>query len=337
MPPTDGGGMEIFMKKVVFFGTGGLAQFLVRYVKKDVTIVAYIDSYEIGGKINGVPILPVSALAKMDYDYVVIAFSNIERGKRILVEQGVATEKIIGYHYNGVYNYDNNPYQLKCDNFLQELLSTDKIEDLFELPEKKYYLCSMNIPEEREIIEHDFVREQTLALLAREIRRKNVSGNVAELGVYKGDFSKKINRLFPDRILYLFDTFEGFSNDDVRNDSSLNWGAKLEHFKDTSVDKVLERMPYKEKCVVKKGYFPDTFDLEEEFSFVSIDVDLYDPIRAGMEIFYPRLSTGGYIMIHDYNNLLYSGSREAVQEYCDKNNISIIPIPDMAGSVVVTK
>lgn len=326
------------MYKIVFFGTGGLAQFLVQYIKSNVSIVAYINSYVDVENIDGVPVLPVSALEKIEYDYIIIAFSDVERGKKILIDQGVTADKIIGYHYNGAYNYDNNPYQIECDKFLQDELCTKRLGDFFELPEKKYYLCSMNIPDERIIIEHDFVREQTLALLAHEIKRKNVYGNVAELGVFKGEFSKKINRLFPDRVLYLFDTFEGFAENDVKNDHTLNWGSKLEHFKDTTVDNVLKIMPNKKKCVVKKGYFPETFDLENEtFSFVSIDVDLYDPIKAGLEIFYPRLSDGGYIMIHDYNNILYQGTKKAVQEYCDKNNISVIPIPDMAGSVVVTK
>lgn len=326
------------MKKIVFFGTGGLAQFLVQHIKNDVTVAAYINSYENGEMIDGVPVLPVSALSQVDYDYIVIAFSDVERGKRILIEQGVDADKIIGYHYNGAYNYDNNPYQRQCDTFLQDALYTKRIEDFFDLPGKRYYLCSMNIPDERIIIEHDFVREQTFALLAHEIIRKNVPGNVAELGVFKGEFSKKINKLFQDKILYMFDTFEGFAENDVKGDSTLNWGTKLERFKDTTVDDVLELMPNKEKCVIKKGYFPDTFDLDREiFSFVSIDVDLYDPIKAGLEIFYPRLSRGGYIMVHDYNNLLYSGTQKAVQEYCDRNNISIIPIPDMAGSVVITK
>lgn len=326
------------MYKIVFFGTGGLAQFLVRYIKSDVAIVAYLNSCDTGGKIDGIPVLPVSELGKIKYDYIIIAFSDFERGKKILIEQGVDADKIIGYHYNGAYNYDNNPYQIECDKLLQDELSTEKIENFFELPEKRYYLCSMNIPDERTIIERDFVREQTLALLADEIKRKNINGSVAELGVFKGEFSKKINRLFPNKMLYMFDTFEGFAENDIKNDNTLNWGSKLEHFKETTVDEVLKIMPNKEKCIVKKGYFPNTFDLKNEiFSFVSIDVDLYDPIKAGLEIFYPRLSVGGYIMIHDYNNILYQGTRKAVQEYCDKNNISIVPIPDMAGSVIITK
>ena len=43
----------------------------------------------------------------------------------------------------------------------------------------------------------DFVRHKTLELCCNEIRVNKVEGNVAELGVYKGDFAIKINELFP--------------------------------------------------------------------------------------------------------------------------------------------
>jgi O-methyltransferase len=47
-------------------------------------------------------------------------------------------------------------------------------------------------------------------------------------------------------------------------------------------------MKYKENCIVRKGYFPETAeDLEDEFVFVSIDADLYEPIYNGLCYFYP--------------------------------------------------
>ena len=61
-------------------------------------------------------------------------------------------------------------------------------------------------------------RIASLAIVADEIYRKNISGAVAEAGVYKGDFAQHINVLFPDRKLYLFDSFEGFNKDDVKKD-----------------------------------------------------------------------------------------------------------------------
>lgn len=53
----------------------------------------------------------------------------------------------------------------------------------------------------------DHIRLATLELVSYEINSKNIKGNVAELGVYKGKFARYINKMFPDRNLYLFDTF----------------------------------------------------------------------------------------------------------------------------------
>lgn len=61
--------------------------------------------------------------------------------------------------------------------------------------QKVFYLRAMNQTESH-IVESDFVREQTLALLANEIKRKNVNGDVAELGVFRGHFSKNMNKIF---------------------------------------------------------------------------------------------------------------------------------------------
>ena len=49
----------------------------------------------------------------------------------------------------------------------------------------------------------DYIRLSTLELISFEIKKRNLVGNVAELGVYKGKFARYINQFFPDRKLYL--------------------------------------------------------------------------------------------------------------------------------------
>jgi O-methyltransferase len=49
----------------------------------------------------------------------------------------------------------------------------------------------------------DYIRLATLELVSYEIRKKELKGSVAELGVYKGKFAKYINQYFPERKLYL--------------------------------------------------------------------------------------------------------------------------------------
>jgi O-methyltransferase len=184
----------------------------------------------------------------------------------------------------------------------------------------------------------DFVRYTTLELCRDEISANKTGGNVAELGVYKGEFAKRINQLFPDKKLYLFDTFEGFDVKDVRQEQLKDFSTGQQNFSDTSVELVLGKMRYPANCIVKKGYFPATaVDVSDSFCFVSLDADLYEPILSGLNFFYPRLEPKGYIFVHDFNNDLYKGAREAVIEYCSKNKISYVPIPDTGGSVIITK
>lgn len=64
----------------------------------------------------------------------------------------------------------------------------------------------------------DYIRLSSLELISHEINFKKVKGNVAELGVYKGKFARYINQYFPDRTLYLFDTFLGFDERDKISD-----------------------------------------------------------------------------------------------------------------------
>lgn len=184
----------------------------------------------------------------------------------------------------------------------------------------------------------DFVRYTTLELCSNEIKTNNVQGNIAELGVYKGEFSKKLNQLFPEKKLYLFDTFEGFHQNDISTEKQSNFSSGEQDFSDTNVELVLGKMKYRNNCIVKKGYFPESaIDVKDTFCFVSLDADLYEPILSGLQFFYPRLQPKGYIFVHDFNNDLYKGARRAVVEFCTANNIGYLPIPDSGGTAIITK
>lgn len=184
----------------------------------------------------------------------------------------------------------------------------------------------------------DYVRYSTLVLCYEEILKKNLDGNVAEVGVYRGDFAKRLNVLFPNRNLYLFDTFEGFSGEDIQYEQEKKYSSASQDFSNTSIDIVRSKMKYLEKCIFKKGKFPETADgIDDQFCFVSLDADLFLPIYKGLQFFYPKLVSGGYIFIHDFNNGEYSGAREAVVTFCKEQNIGYTPIPDNGGSAIITK
>jgi O-methyltransferase len=184
----------------------------------------------------------------------------------------------------------------------------------------------------------DYIRLATLELVSNEIKQKQIPGSVAELGVYKGKFARHINLYFADREFYLFDTFEGFDKRDVATEKENNYSTGEQNFSDTSVEKVLSRMPHPNMCKPVKGFFPESANgINAQFAFVSLDADLFDPIYQGLHFFYPKLSAGGYIFIHDFNNDSYRGARQAVERFAGETQVSFVPIPDTCGTAVITK
>ena len=189
--------------------------------------------------------------------------------------------------------------------------------------------------------EHLDIRSATLLRLAARLTGQKIPGACAELGVYKGDLAWKINALFPDRKLYLFDTFTGFDGRDVATEEALQCSRAREgDFQDTSISFVKSRLPYPDRAIFCPGFFPGTAASvpEETYAFVSLDADLYAPILAGLEYFYPRLAKGGMILLHDYLNERFRGAKRAVEEYEKRNGaMTLVPLCDLHGSAVIVK
>lgn len=188
----------------------------------------------------------------------------------------------------------------------------------------------------------DYVRMACFEFAVKEIRKHGLHGNVAELGVFRGDFAQYINFAFPDRKCYLFDTFEGFDAEEALKEVDKKHCTEefVEAFKNTNINIVMDKMPNPENVIIKRGYFPETAcDLEEKFVFVSLDVDFEASIYEGLNYFYPRLVKGGYLFIHDYNQGSLLGVESAVDKYEAAHNIMLckVPISDESGTLVVTK
>lgn len=185
---------------------------------------------------------------------------------------------------------------------------------------------------------HDFVRISTLELLSKELNSGHVEGDCAEVGVYKGDFASVINRYFPARRLYLFDTFTGFDARDLAVDKAKGLVNIDADFSDTSAQKVLKKMAHPANCIVKAGYFPATAEgVSGKFCFVSLDTDLYEPTIAGLRFFYERLAPGGAIFVHDYNNVNYGGIQQAVAEFSRETGVHFLPMSDRCGTAIFFK
>lgn len=185
---------------------------------------------------------------------------------------------------------------------------------------------------ESDIEKGAMARETFLKRCAEELNRRGIKGNVAEAGVFQGDFAAVINEVFPNRMLYLFDTFSGFDERDTSVEKGWSddpWRAN--QLKETSVELVLSKMAHPGKCIVKKGYIPETFQgVDDSFCFVNLDMDLYQPTWNALQWFWPRMVENGVILIHDYYDKtgVYSNLKNAVIRFADAHSVKLLPIGD---------
>jgi hypothetical protein len=183
----------------------------------------------------------------------------------------------------------------------------------------------------------DLPRFYLFNLLIDQLQKEGIDGDMAELGVYRGNtafFIAKAARLLG-RTAYLFDTFDGFALADLSGIDA----DKAPEFADTSIEAAALRVG-RDNVRFVRGYFPNSVaqvPSNLSFSFVHIDCDLYIPFCAALRYFYPRLAPGGFLVMHDYMSLYWDGVEKAVDEFFADKPEKIVPIPDRGGSVVIRK
>ncbi len=124
----------------------------------------------------------------------------------------------------------------------------------------KKQLLEIGVPKgkmrDSDVVVASCARRIFLKRMAQEIERMKLGGQCAEAGFFQGDFACQINQCFPDRKLYLFDTFTGFDERDLAVEKGYDQDpARGEYFKQTSVELVLSKMRYPGNVIVKQGHF----------------------------------------------------------------------------------
>ena len=187
------------------------------------------------------------------------------------------------------------------------------------------------------------------------LKRDRVAGDFAELGVYKGESAKILHLMDPSRTFHLYDTFEGFKEEDLKNETGEAATYTTRNFADTSLEAVKRYLGEEGRFVYHAGRFEkldswtigqlDNLNLSTvqpsnrptaQLALVNLDADLYNPTKAGLEYFYPLLSPGGVIIVHDCNHK-WPGIQRAIGEFAKSIPEPLIMVPDMDGSVMIFK
>ncbi len=331
------------MKKLVVFGVGAIAEVVMEKIDfAHFEILGFVNPYTFNTQkikeFRGYSVMSIEELKGLEVDVFLIASGNVSVVKERMRVEGLDCAKACAFIVDNENDVFFTELTESLNNAYVEFLNWDlTAEVLKDCQRNILFPVTMQFSSNESVKDtRDFVRYKSLELLAKRINEAGLEGAVAECGVYKGEFARKINEFFPHRDLYLFDTFEGF---DLKSIADKDSESMCVRFSDGSVNEVLAKMPFRERCIVKKGFFPQTFDLNEsvKFVFVSLDMDLYEPILDGLRTFYPRLQRGGVICVHDYINDGYKGCKEAVDLFCKENGLFVVPLADFFGSVLLMK
>jgi hypothetical protein len=313
---------------IYVWGTGCGASELLEQGFALERVEAFVDSFPMGDTFLEKPVILPQQLDVSACDLLIITARQADAIARRCAELNIPAEKCL-FLKNNTALLDRNDACSVAGEILGEALLKKLIPKQRMVPTPAQ-LDPHTLPEKD--LSNDYVRLATLELLCR--RLAEVPGAAAELGVYRGFFARCINRLLPQRKLYLFDSFEGFAAEANASDA-----FQAAH-RNTAVEKVLSIMPHPESVTVRPGFFPASLEgLEERFCLVSLEVDFYQTTLDGLRYFWPRLEQGGYLLLHDWGSPKLPGVAKALSDYEQELGAALhaVPLCDMGGSLVICK
>lgn len=153
-----------------------------------------------------------------------------------------------------------------------------------------------------------------------------VEGDFVELGCYKGDTSLLLAEVLlgSDKKLWIYDSFEG-----LPEKSKFDVSAVGEDFKGGEL--FVTKREVKERFLraglpvpmIKKAWFNELGDgdLPGRIVFAFLDGDFYKSIKDSLSLVEDRITPGGVVVVHDYNNPALPGVARAVDEWLSSRQV----------------
>ena len=167
-----------------------------------------------------------------------------------------------------------------------------------------------------------------------------IEGAIVECGVWRGGSMLTMLETLKhysviNRDIYLYDTFTGMSTPSKEDgifahekfkelqtgEDKSNWCcADLNDVKSTIN---LSEYP-NEKLHYVKGKIEDTVPgtIPDEISLLRLDMDWYSPTIHALTYLYPKVQSGGVIILDDYGH--WDGCKQAVDRFVEENDVNLL-------------
>jgi hypothetical protein len=172
---------------------------------------------------------------------------------------------------------------------------------------------------ESEMNDAIFTLNQFTILESKRDAVDELSGEVLDLGVFKGNSTRALARLFPDKTIHGFDSFEGLPDD---------WSYVLKG----TFGEIEGRLPdVPENVQLYKGWFEDTLPVwaeehsDSSISLLRIDCDIYSSTKAIFDSLGHLVSPGTWLLFDEL--IGYRGWRDheykAFEEFLDSSKLEV--------------
>ncbi len=162
-----------------------------------------------------------------------------------------------------------------------------------------------------------------------------IPGDLIETGVWRGGASIFMRAVLAayevtDRIVWAADSFEGFPTQGSRRhsqdrgtDFTGGLGAEVLAVDLATVKQNFARYGLLDDQVrFLAGWFSETLPIApiEQLAVIRLDGDMYESTWDALDVLYPKLSPGGFVIVDDYRT--FAGCREAVDTYRTQHEIT---------------
>jgi hypothetical protein len=159
------------------------------------------------------------------------------------------------------------------------------------------------------------------------VLRHDVPGDLIETGIWKGGLTVLMRGILQahdstDRVVWAADSFQGLPRPDAgQNLKDAIWFHLFSPLDGLSISYEYVRAVFRKYRLLDdqvrflRGWFADTLPAVPigQLAVMRLDGDWYESTRLALEVLYPKLSPGGFVIIDDYG--LPFGCRQAVDEY----------------------
>ena len=172
-------------------------------------------------------------------------------------------------------------------------------------------------------------RFDTIFLYQEKI--KQIEGDIVECGVWRGGFSIFLALMFPEKKIWMVDSFNGFQKlSDAKFTSYIRErfvddGSSFNNYCKCSDDEVRKNMAeydlYEgDRIKLLKGYVRDTLPTApiDKISLLRVDVDAHSATLEVLTYLYPKVISGGLIIFDD---TCIEGAKIAINTFLEENHL----------------